>query len=96
MASAEKTTDHETIRRWVEERGGRPARVIRSAPGEQDARRGSGGILRIDFQEPDEALEEISWEEFFDTFEHNKLAFLRQDEGGSGGTSRFVRFVKRD
>ena len=46
MSSAEKTTDHEVIKAWVEERGGRPARVAQEDKG--------GGILRIDFQEPDE------------------------------------------
>jgi transposase-like protein len=28
MSAARATTDHETIRQWVEERGGHPARVI--------------------------------------------------------------------
>ncbi len=92
MSSAKKTTDHEVIRSWVEERGGRPARVAETAPGKSDAKRGSGGILRIDFAEPDEALEQISWDEFFRTFERNKLAFLYQDEKGS----RFQKFIDRD
>ena len=76
MSTAEKTTDHDEIRKWVEARGGRPARVAQTAPGKDDEQDGSGGILRIDFQEPDEALEEIPWSEFFDIFETNKLAFL--------------------
>jgi hypothetical protein len=88
MSSAEKTTDHKTIKAWVEERGGRPARVAKEDKG--------GGILRIDFQEPDDSLEEISWEEFFEIFEENKLAFLHQDQTSSGKTSRFVKFVNRD
>ena len=88
MSSAEKTTDHEAIKSWVEKRGGRPARVA-----QEDK---SGGILRIDFQEPDESLEEISWEEVFEIFEENKLAFLHQDRTSSGKTSRFVKFVNRD
>lgn len=96
MASAEKTTDHDEIRRWVEQRGGRPARVAESAPGGSDAKPGSAGILRIDFAEPDESLEEISWEEFFDTFEKHELAFLYQDRTDSGAESRFVKLVRRD
>ena len=56
MSEARKTTDRDTIRKWAEERGGRPARVRGS---------GAGGILRIDFAEPEEGLEEISWDEFF-------------------------------
>ena len=30
--SSERTTDHETIRRWVEERGGKPATVRSTEP----------------------------------------------------------------
>ncbi|RPH57119.1 hypothetical protein EHM82_02005 [bacterium] len=76
MTSNIVTTDHEEIRRWAEKRGGRPARVIGAT--EED---GTGGI-RIDFPgEPaEEALEEISWTEFFERFERKKLAFCYQDE----------------
>jgi hypothetical protein len=91
MASAQTTTDHDLIRSWVEKRGGRPARVADSGPGKAAGRKGSAGILRIDFAEPDETLQQISWEEFFRTFEQQKLAFLYQDESNS----RFVKFVER-
>lgn len=76
MTSNIVTTDHEEIRRWAEKRGGRPARVIGAT--EDD---GTGGI-RIDFPgEPaEEALEEISWTEFFERFERKKLAFCYQEE----------------
>lgn len=87
MSSATTTTDHDTIRRWVEDRGGRPARV----EGLED-----GGLLRIDFGEPEERLEEISWEKFFETFENNKLAFLYQEKLDEGATSRFNKFVDRN
>lgn len=87
MSEATSTTDHDTIRRWAEARKGRPARVRDS---------GEGGILRIDFGEPDAALEEISWEEFFEIFDDNDLAFLHQDKTGDGATSRFNKFVSRD
>jgi hypothetical protein len=92
MSSATQTTDHDVIRKWVEQRGGRPARVASTAPGEPEGRSGSSGILRIDFAEPDESLEAISWEEFFKTFDKHKLAFLYQDEKDS----RFAKFVSRD
>jgi hypothetical protein len=92
MASAQKTTDHETIRRWAEERGGHPAAVSATHKGEDV------GILRIDFDdnEPDEGLEEISWEAFFDKFDEENLAFLYQEETQGGKTSRFFKFVERD
>ena len=67
MSSAEKTTDHEVIKAWVEERGERPARVAQERQG--------SGILRIDFQEPDELSEEISWEEFFEVLRKTNSPF---------------------
>src|ERR671917_48518 len=87
MSQAATTTDHDEIRRWAEERGGRPS-VVRTG-------RGRGGILRFDFGEDDAKLEETSWEEFFQIFDDSKLAFLHQDEVGSGGPSRFFKFVSQ-
>jgi len=84
------TTDHTAIRRWVEQRGGRPARV--KATGSDD----DPGILRLDFGEPEESLEEISWDEFFEKFDQNNLALLYQDETGSGAKSRFNKLVDRN
>ena len=88
MSTATTTTDHDFIRKWIEERGGRPSRVkgTESRDGE--------GILRVDFAEPDDKLEPISWEEFFQTFEDRELAFLHQDKQGDK-TSRFFKFVRR-
>ena len=81
-----KTTDHDEIRRWVEERGGRPARVKGTEGGGDDA-----GILRIDFPGvgDDESLEPISWDEFFRKFDEENLAFLYQERLKSGEESRF-------
>ena len=89
MSQAKKITDHDEIRSWAEERGGRPARVKATAG------KGGGGILRLDFQEPDERLEEISWDEFFQIFDENNLALLEQDETKGGKQSRFFKFVER-
>lgn len=85
-ASSETTTDHDTIRKWVEARGGHPARV---------KGRGPGGILRVDFGEPEDSLEEISWDEFFKVFDDNDLAFLYQDKTHDGATSRFNKLIDR-
>ncbi|EAR53131.1 hypothetical protein OG2516_11726 [Oceanicola granulosus HTCC2516] len=87
MSSSETTTDHDTIRKWAEDRGGRPSRVKQT---------GEGGLLRIDFGEPEENLEEIDWDEFFRTFDDNKLAFLYQEKTSDGSTSRFNKFIDRD
>jgi hypothetical protein len=89
MAESKTTSNHDEIRRWVEERGGRPA-AVRETGGNGDA-----GILRIDFGDDDEGLEEISWEDFFQTFDENELAFLYQEETQDGSQSRFNKFVSR-
>ena len=86
MAEATSTTDHQAIRRWVEERGGRPARVKETGGG------GDPGILRVDFRDPDESLEEISWDDWFEAFEDNALAFLYDPESDS----RFNKLISRD
>ena len=90
MSEARATTNHDEIRKWVEARGGRPSRVAETAGG------GSAGVLRIDFGEPEERLEEIPWEDFFETFEKSHLAFLHQDKTADGHTSRFFKLIRRD
>src|SRR5690606_3879692 len=87
--AAKSTTDHEVIRRWAEERGGRPARVKGTGgPGDP-------GMLRIDFPGyAEESLEEISWDDWFRKFEEKNLAFLYQ-ETIDGQPSRFFKLVDR-
>lgn len=88
MASASSTTNHETIRSWVEARGGCPAHVKGSGT------RDDPGILRIDYPgfSGGRSLEKISWDTFFDAFDANRLAFLYQDRKGS----RFSKLVRRN
>ena len=88
---AQVTTDHEEIRRWVEARGGQPAQV----KGTQ--RRGSA-LLRIDYPgfSGEETLEPIEWDQFFEIFDENNLAFLYQESTADGGQSRFSKFISRD
>jgi hypothetical protein len=88
MSSATWTTDHDRIREWTEQRGGYPATVAET-DGEQP------GILRIGFRDETGDLEEISWEDFFEKFDQEELAFLHQDQTEDGGTSRFCKFVER-
>lgn len=89
MARANVTTDHEKIRHWAEQRGGHPA-TVRDTEGEDEP-----GVLRLDFDPPDESLEKISWDEFFEKFEDADLAFLYQDKTAGGKISRFHKFVDR-
>ena len=86
--SAKTTTDHETVRRWVEQRGGRPARVAETGSGNDP------GLLRIDYPGfgAEDKLEEISWDEWFRAFDEHNLAFLYEDEKDS----RFSKLIFRD
>lgn len=88
--SATTTTSHEEIRKWVEKRGGHPAIVKDTADNGRQ-----GAMIRIDFDDPDGSkdtgLKRVSWDEFFEIFDNNDLAFLRQDLPDS----RFNKFVQR-
>ncbi len=79
------------IRRWIEERGGRPARV--KATGDSS----DPGILRVDYpgRGDEESLEESSWDDFFEALDENELHFLYQEETADGEESRFSKFVSR-
>ena len=91
MSSSETTTNHDTIRKWIEDRDGRPSIVKSTGDGKK-----GGGLLRVDFREKEEEFEEIEWDEFFKIFDNNKLAFLYQDKTKDGKTSRFNKFVERE
>lgn len=85
---AEATTDHETIRKWAEAKGGKPAAVDRTHKG------GDVGIIRLMFpdsrQSEHDSLVEITWDEFFREFEGRQLALLYEEE------SLFNKIVGRD
>jgi hypothetical protein len=85
------TTDHAEIRRWVEEHGGHPASVTGTEKG------GDAGVLRIDFPggAGEDQLEHISWDNWFDKFEQENLAFLYQETKASGEDSTFFKLVSR-
>ena len=78
MAQAKVTTNHDDIRKWAEARGGSPA-TVRSTHTKDNP-----GIIRIEFpgapNANDDALEEISWEEFFEKFDEAHLALLYQEK----------------
>jgi hypothetical protein len=91
-ASSHTTTDLKTIKKWAEERGGKPSRVISTAD------KDGGGVLRIDFPgySGEGSLEEISWEDWYETFNERKLAFLYQDHTAGGKESRFFKLISRE
>lgn len=84
MTKSTTTQDHQTIQKWAEARNGHPAKVDTG---------GKGGILRIDFGEPEEGLTAIDWEEFFRIFDAEGLQFLYQETTDDGKTSRFNKFI---
>src|SRR5919199_4695808 len=93
MANLSKTTqDHEEIRRWAEERGGKPSHVKSTESGDDI------GIIRIDFPgySGEGSLEEITWEEFFEKFDNNNLALIYQEETAEGERSNFNKIVKAE
>jgi hypothetical protein len=85
---ARTTTDHDEIRTWAEDHGGRPAAVKRTHKG------GDVGIIRIMFPDAPnsehDALTEISWDEFFQEFDQRDLALLYEDD------SLFSKLIGRD
>ena len=87
MASSERTCDHDAIRKWVEARGGKPAKVETG---------GKGGGLRMDFDRNDGNLTEINWDAFFSIFDDSDVDFLHQEKTSDGGASRFNKFVSPD
>jgi hypothetical protein len=80
------TTHHDVIRRWAEERGGTPATVEGT---EHDDHL---GVLRIVFgEEASGRLREVSWDEWFATFDERGLNFIYQEQTKAGDTSTFFR-----
>lgn len=86
------TTNHDEIRAWVEQRGGKPAMVKGTSKKKSEA-----GILRIDFPgySGEDTLQEISWDEFFQKFDEGNLQFLHQTETADGKESRFNKFISK-
>jgi hypothetical protein len=81
-------TDHQEIRKWAEQHGGKPAAVDRTHQGDDV------GIIRIMFPKAPHSehshLVEISWDEFFKEFEERKLALVYDPK------SLFSKIIGRD
>ena len=89
--AAQKMTDHDEIRRWAEERRGKPACVRGTGGG------GDTGMLRIDFPgySGKQSLQPISWDEWFEKFDEKQLALLYQHKTKGGQKSNFNKLVAR-
>jgi len=77
------TADHAEIRRWVEDHGGRPG-LVEVADGRNR--------LAIAFEGNDDRA--VSWEEFFDRFDRESLAFA-YDPDGNGDATATAKLVSR-
>jgi len=88
------STDPEEIRRWAEDRGGKPA-CVKGTGGKGDI-----GMLRIEFPgKPganDAKLQPISWDDFFEKFEERGLALVYQNKTAGGQKSNFNKLVARE
>lgn len=91
---ARTLTDHDEIRRWAEERGGKPTAVKGTSYGKDDV-----GMIRIDFPgySGEGKLEPIEWDRWFEKFDESNLALTVQDKTASGeiATREMVRVTKK-
>jgi len=90
MSTSKTTTDLNVIKKWAEQRDGKPTKV-KGVGGKDD------GIIRINFPgySGEDSLEDISWDEWYKIFQDRKLAFLYQDKTAEGKESRFFKLVER-
>jgi hypothetical protein len=90
-AASYTTSDHDVIRAWAEARNGAPASVEGTGDSSDDA-----GILRIEFRDDQDDLEDVDWQPFFATFDDRGLSFVYQERTSDGSVSRFNKFVRRE
>jgi len=76
------TADHAEIRRWVEEHGGHPE-LVNTGDGRER--------LAVTF---DEGGRRVSWDEFFERFDRESLAFAYEPEANREGV-RSAKLVSR-
>jgi hypothetical protein len=88
VAASFTTRDHDVIRAWAESRGGTPADVEGTGTG------GGAGVLRIEFRDEADRLEDVGWDAFFATFDDSDVDFLYQERTSDGSVSRFHKFVR--
>lgn len=93
ISQESKTTDnHETIKKWVKERYGKPAMV----EGIMDEGKG-GSMLRIYFPAlVDESITCLTWDVFFKIFDENDLLFEYHEKTEDGELSKECRFIYKD
>ena len=78
MAETKQTTDHATIKQWVEDRNGEPAMIEGTGGGNSE-------MIRVYFEQKTENrdLKKIGWDEWFEQFDKSELALLHSTEAGN-------------
>jgi len=100
--SARVTTDHGVIRRWAQDRGGRPA-AVQPRPGRDHTvsvhinfpGHPAHAVIAQGWSASGASIAPLTWEEFFERFERDHLAFLYQERASTGMPSRLFRIVSR-
>ncbi len=87
------TQDHNVIKSWAEKRKAVPS-VVETT---DDKDNKSVGVLRLDFPGyGGQRLKEITWEEWFEAFDKNKLKFIYQEHKSDSSDSNFFKLVSSD
>jgi hypothetical protein len=85
------TRNHDVIRQWAEQREAVPS-TVESTQGESSA-----GVLRLNFPGyGGQRLEEVSWDDWFRTFDERNLVFLFQEHKTDGSVSNFFKLNNPD
>ncbi|WP_374225344.1 hypothetical protein [Micromonospora sp. C95] len=86
------TTNHDVIRRWARERGAKPATISGTE------RPGRAGVLTFNIPGYRESsrIREITWDEWFDTFDRRRLNLIYQEQLRDGRQSSFFRTESPD
>lgn len=86
------TTNHEVIQRWARERGAKPATIAGTE------REGRVGVLTFNIPGYRESsrIREITWDDWFHTFDLRKLNLIYQEQLRDGRQSNFFRTESPD
>lgn len=90
MQTPKATTSLSVIKKWAEQRGGRPAWVKHTSKKE-------GSLLRIQFPETisEREVEIVPWDVWYEVFLNSKMEFQYQDRTLAGEKSYRFKLIDR-
>lgn len=92
MQNTHITTDHKIIRQWVEARGGVPVHVRNNETPTEDE-----WVLDFLFHDKkDIRYKQLTWSEFFRSFDQSHLAFEYDDGTEAIEENQFYKFISRN